>query len=198
MADYNSSLPVRTESAGDVQVKVVDATITSQQLGIDSGGRPTVKVSDGTDQLGINTDGSVNTNIRDASGTAFSNTNPLPVSIQQSSGTEVNDYNTATALAAAGTSNHDYTVTALKTLLLNQIEASASAKLKIEVQTETGVATGVFNTKFVGFNSTASPNITFHIDNGISVAAGVRVRVIRTNADNQAQNVYSTICGVEN
>ncbi len=31
----------------------------------------------------------------------------------------------------------------------------------------------------------------------ISVAAGVRVRVTRTNRENQAQDVYSSICGVE-
>lgn len=135
--------------------------------------------------------------IHDESGAAFSESNPLPVTMVDSEGTEVNDYNTVAALAAAGTSNHDYTVTALKTLKLSQIWASASGKMKIEVQVETGVATGVFSTKFVGFNSTADANIQIPVNENISVAAGVRVRIIRTNKDNQAQDLYTTISGHE-
>jgi hypothetical protein len=134
--------------------------------------------------------------ITDESGIPFSASNPLPVTSVDSEGTEVNNYNTAT-VAAAGTSNHDYTVTALTTLKLSQIWASASGKLKITVQIETGVASGTFNTVFVGFNSTANPNIDLPIKENITVAAGVRVRVIRQNNDNQSQDVYSTICGHE-
>ena len=44
MSDFNSSLPVRTEAAGDVIVRLADATITSQQLAIDSSGRVTAIV----------------------------------------------------------------------------------------------------------------------------------------------------------
>lgn len=58
MSDYNSSLPTRTENNGDVAVKVVDGTITSRVLTIntdgsvnvtDNGGSLTV---DGTIELG--------------------------------------------------------------------------------------------------------------------------------------------------
>lgn len=135
--------------------------------------------------------------ITDESGAPFTESNPLPVTMVDSEGSEVNDYNTSSALAAAGTSNHDYTVTVAKTLKLTEIWAAGSGKLKIEVQTETGVATGTFNTKFVGFNSTSFPNIQLPISEAITVAAGVRVRVIRTNKDNQPQDVYTTICGHE-
>lgn len=135
--------------------------------------------------------------LHDESGAVFSTSNPLPVTSVDSEGTEVNNYDTALALAAGATSNHDYTVTAATTLKLTQIWATASAKLRIEVQVETGVATGTFNTYFVGFNSTADPNIDLNLKEAISVAAGVRVRVIRRNNDNQAQDVYSTICGHE-
>lgn len=38
MADYNSSLPIRTENNGDAAVKVVDGTVTSQALEIDAAG----------------------------------------------------------------------------------------------------------------------------------------------------------------
>jgi hypothetical protein len=196
MSDFNSSLPIRTQSNGDAAVKIVDGTVTSQQLGVDSGGRITTKISDGTDQLGINTDGSININLRDESGTAYSSTNPLQVVMIESEGDEINNYSTAT-VASSATSNHDYTVTALKTLQLTQIEGAASGKMKIEVQVETGVATGSFNTRFVKFNSTANPNMSISLREPIAVAAGVRVRVIRTNLDNQSQDLYTTISGHE-
>lgn len=126
------------------------------------------------------------------------NCTPIPVTISvDAPGTEIDAYNTGSAIAAGATSNHDYTVTALKTLLLTQIECSASGKMKIEVQIETGVASGVFNTRFVQFNSTNNPNTSLKIGPVISVAAGVRVRVIRTNKDLLAQDVYSTIMGQE-
>lgn len=131
-------------------------------------------------------------------GANVSATNPVPVTISvDSPGTEVNDYQTNSAVAAGASSNHDYTVTALKTLLLTQINASASGKAKIEVQIETGVATGIFTSKFVQFNSTATPNMGIELRAPIAVAAGVRVRIIRTNKDNQSQDLYSTISGQE-
>lgn len=135
--------------------------------------------------------------IRDESGLPFTESNPLPVTFVDSEGSEVNDYLKSTAVAATASSNHDYTVTALKTLKMTAVWATASGKLKIEVQVESGVASGVFATKFVGFNSTASPNIPLPIGEPIAVAAGVRVRVIRTNLDNQSQDLYSTIEGHE-
>lgn len=134
--------------------------------------------------------------LHDELGNAYSESNPLHVTFSED-GTSVNDYNTSAALAAAGTSNHDYTVTAGKTLHLSQIYASASGKLKIEVQIESGVATNVFASKFVGFNSTAETNILIPVGENIFIAAGVRVRIIRTNKDKQAEDVYSTISGHE-
>jgi len=166
----------------DVSGSAVTAVVTATDLDIRdlSHTQDSVKVGDGTDFLAVNADGSINVAI----------TNSVP-------GSSVNDYNTAAALAAAASSNHDYTVTALKTLNFNQVWASASGKLRVQVQVETGVATGVFITRFVAFNSTAAPVIDLDIENDIQVAAGVRVRVIRTNLDNQAQDVYSTIGGSE-
>lgn len=135
-----------------------------------------VKIGDGTDFLAINSDGSLN------------------VVVQEDVGTEVVDFNTSAALAGAASSNHDRTfATASK---LYQVFASASGKLKIEVQVETGSATGVFNTKVVAFNSTANPNIDINLSKYVAIPAGARVRVIRTNKDNQAQDVYSTIVGI--
>lgn len=124
--------------------------------------------------------------------------NPIPVVFSSDpSGTEINDYNTAAAVASNATSNHDYAVTAAKTLVLTQIIASGSGKMKIEVQVETAAASGVFTSKYVQFNSTATPNMILEFKSPLQAVAGARVRIIRTNKDNQAQDVYTTICGNE-
>lgn len=131
-------------------------------------------------------------------GANVSAANPVPVSLVSTSpGTAINDYKRAIAIAAGATDNHDYTVTAATTLHLNQIESSGSGKAKMEVQVETGVATGVFTTRFVQFNSTGTPNMHVELLNPIQVAAGVRVRVIMKNSDLVAQDMYSTISGFE-
>lgn len=131
-------------------------------------------------------------------GANVSSSNPVPVAISAAPlGTSVDDYLTSASVAGGAAVNHDYTVTALKTLLLKQIEATGSGKAKIEVRIETGVATGVFTTKFVQFNSTSTPNMSINLQDPISVAAGVRVRVVRTNRDLTSQDLYSTICGQE-
>lgn len=254
MADYNSSLPVRSQADGAderVQVKIRDSANPALGAQVDSDGNlhtemhgndpaGTDRVLRTSEQGALTPDGvyNVSTNtkpgnvgiiahtrsaspgdstqnkrvtsvtgssnrealdvaITDENGAPFTASNPLPVTSVDSEGTEVNDYNTVASVAAGGTSNHDYTVTASTTLKLSQIWATASGKLKITVQVETGVATGSFTTKFVAFNSTSNPNILMPVNENIAVAAGVRVRVIRQNNDNQSQDVYSTICGHE-
>ena len=135
--------------------------------------------------------------MRDSLGNEINEANPLPVFVADSTGTEINDHKKVIALAVGATDNHDYTVTALKTLKFTQVECSGSGKIKVEVSVETGVATGVFNNRFVQFNSTSSPNCSLQIREVISVVAGVRVRLAITNNDKQPQDVYSTICGHE-
>lgn len=154
--------------------------------------------SDGTNlrTLKTGTDGRLVVDIQNAAG-EFTITNPLPVTIEASPGTHINDYKDASSIAAAGTDNHDYTVTAGKTLYLTQVESSGSGKAKMLLQIETGVATGVFTPKFAQFNSTATSDMQLTLTQSIIVAAGVRVRVTMTNRDNQAQDLYSTICGTE-
>ena len=115
----------------------------------------------------------------------------LNVAIAAASGTLVNDYKNATAIAAAATDNHDYTVTALKTLTLNRIYAAASGKAKMEIFLNAV-------SKYVQLNSTANPNMEIDLKElGVTVAAGLVVRVALTNLDNQSQNLYSTIIGTE-
>lgn len=133
----------------------------------------------------------------DELGAPFSASNPLPVTSVDSEGAEINDYNTAAAVVAAAVANHDYTVTALKTLKISGIHVSASDRIKIEVAVESAVGSNTFTSKFVYFTTAAKLNEYIPINENIAVAAGVRVRVIRTNRSLLAQDVYSTICGHE-
>ena len=308
MADFASSLPVRTEAAGDIDVFISDATTPAQKLKVNADGSvdtniavgAKVIITDGTDDLEVNGDGSINAvvtatdldirnltatdvvtivdgggsitvdasaldiraltnadvvtiedgggsitidgavsqsgtwnigtvasitadvnvadggnsltvdavdldirdlvastdsvqaNLFDEAGVAFSLTNPLPVivSTPDATGDEVAEYNTSVAVAAAASVNHDYTVTAAKTLLINQVWASASAKIKVQVLVNAVV-------KFVGFNSTANPNVEIPMNSILKGAATEVVRITITNLDNQAQDVYSTLLGIE-
>jgi len=141
---------------------------------------------------GTNLIGAVNL---DLGGTPVGPTNPIPVTLADSIGTSVDSYNTAASVAGGATSNADYTVTAAKTFYGRQIWATSSGKLKIEVQFETAAGSGTFNTFWVGFNSTADPNILIPITK--TQVAGARIRIIRTNKDLLAQDVYTTLSGTE-
>lgn len=162
-----------------VDVSGSSVTVTATDLDIRnlSASQDSVRIGDGTDFLAVNADGSIN------------------VVTQDDPGTERVNYNTAAAVAAGASSNHDFVVT--NGGRLYQVWASGSGKLKAEVQIETGASTNVFNTIIVGFNSTATTNIDMMLAKYALVPVGARVRVIRTNRDNQSQDVYSTIVLVE-
>ncbi len=144
-----------------------------------------------------NTVYALDVSIHDEAGNPFTASNPMPVTVVDSEGTERDDYFVEADVAGDATSNHIYTVPAAVTLKLSRVWASASGRMKIEVQVETGVATNLYTTRFVGYNSVSHPNIDVEITENITVATGVRVRVIRTNRDNQPQDLHSTISGHE-
>lgn len=147
-----------------------------------------------------NGDGSVRSldvSMHDENGEPYTDANPLPVKFTDGEQDEINDFSEEVDVAAAATSSHDYEVTALKTLKLTQISASASGKMKIEVQIEDGVASDSFDTVLIKRNSVATPNIDHTFEEPITVAAGVRVRVIRTNKDLTPMDLDSTISGHE-
>jgi hypothetical protein len=135
--------------------------------------------------------------ISDSSGNRFDEDNPLPVYQTEDPGDEIVDFDEAVDIAKDAVGNHDYTVTVAKQFRSLNVEASASGKAKFELQIETAPAAGTFNTIGVQFNSTANPNVKFYITKPEAVAAGVIIRVAKTNLDNQAQSLYSTINGVE-
>jgi hypothetical protein len=82
MADYNSSLPIRTEADGDVVTFIADSTTPAQKWAIDANGAGSVtfpsgtqfEITDGTDTLAINTDGSITSTITDGTDTLAINT----------------------------------------------------------------------------------------------------------------------------
>ena len=141
--------------------------------------------------------GALAVGINDATGTAFSFSNPLPVTFTDNPGTDVVDGKLAVAVAGFADDVHTYTVTAGKTLYLTQVNSSGSGRAKMVVARETGVATGVYTTIDVQFNSTATPNMMLTLKNPIQVAAGVRVQVTMTNRETAAQDIFSSIIGYE-
>lgn len=125
---------------------------------------------------------------------ANSASNPIFVAVTNPILTgEVNSYSTAT-IAAAATSNHDYTVTTA--MKLKSVAFACSGSMKIEIQVGP-VASLV--TKAVGFISSNGGNnvITFDPPIEIPTTSTGTVRVIRTNRNNQTTDVYSTILGID-
>ena len=131
-------------------------------------------------------------------GANVSGTNPVPVSITSTLvGTSINNYNTAAAIASNATSNHIYTISSGKTFNGKKIWASASGLMKIEVRVSPDGST--YSTLWVGFNSTATPNITIDLDELVFLESGTgsTIEIIRTNLDKKPMDVYSTISGTE-
>lgn len=191
MADYDSSLPIKTETSGDVDVFISDSTTPTQKLKVNADGsidsnitatdldirdlsasQDNVAISDGTDTLAINSDGSINVKVD-----------------SDVSGDEIVDFQTSVSVAKNSSVNHDYTVSALKTFIGQEAWISGSGKLKVEL-----LVNG--STNWVGFNSTANPNIRIPLNKIVKASAAQVIRFTITNRDN-AQDVYSTLAGVE-
>lgn len=178
--DYNSALPIRSKQDLDERTLVK----------IQSGDNP-----DGLDATALVTDKQVHTKIFQSDGMEISEQNPLPVAPTESAGNEVEDYNESVDVAPNVNANHDYVAQSdFKQL---NVEASASGKARFELQVETAASSGTFETRGVKFNSTANPNVKFNVKNPRRVASGVTIRIVKTNLDEQAQSIYSTINGVE-
>lgn len=156
------------DGGNSITVDAVDLDIRNLSASQDN-----VAISDGADTLGINSDGSINVNVIDA----------VP-------GSEVVDYQTSSAVAKDASVNHDYTVTAANTFYGEEAWVSGSGKLKVEILIDG-------TTKFVGFNSTANPNVRIPLERIVTAAATDVVRITITNRDNQPQDVHSTLLGDE-
>jgi hypothetical protein len=129
--------------------------------------------------------------ISDSNGNSFTESNPLFVAQVNSPGLEICEYHSIADVASGASVTQTYTV-AGTALELSQVEASASGKMKIEIKVG---ATGAEVTKAVLFNSTANPNMSFQLKDVITVAVGDNVLVVKTNKDNQPQDLYSSVIG---
>lgn len=164
-----------TDNGGSI---TVDGAVTVSATDLDirdlSASQDNVAISDGTDQLAVNTDGSINVVVQ----------NDAQLS------DEFHDFNQASAVAGAGTSNHDYTVVNTYARLA-AVYVGASGDAKFEIQVDNG---GGFNTIAVAF-TTGKQGDSKLVEFPVSPEVTTTIRVIRTNRENQAQDLYSTIMG---
>ena len=133
--------------------------------------------------------------LRDHSGQRYDEQNPLAVFQADDPGIEISSFDQGVAIVKDADDDHEYTVSATKSFKRIKAFGSASGKARFELQVETAAAAGTFDTVMVKFNSTANPNVEFEYNK--TVATGVIVKIVRTNLDNQPQDLYSQIEGIE-
>lgn len=121
--------------------------------------------------------------------------NPIFVQVVSdvTTSTEVHSYDTSAAIAADTADNHDYTVVGT-TFLLKSVIAAFSGGGKVEIQTGP-VASLVTRAVVFVPKEGGHVQLTFDPPIEVPVTSTGTVRVIRTNRQNQAQDVYSTIIG---
>ena len=137
---------------------------------------------------------SLDVSLQDSTGAAFTNVNPLPVTVTNAiAGTEVFVYQTNANVTKNNTSTATHPVTSGKTMQLQKVYGTSAGKAKFEVLWGT---TGSETVRIVGFNSTANPNweYVFQAPQLLLDTQSVKVRV--TNLDGTT-DLYSNIEGVE-
>lgn len=164
---------------------ITDATTDSQRLAIDSSGNAQVDLAAvSVTAVPVSKDANANTE-----------TNPIFVKLTDTaiSGVEVVNYDTQAALAADTTDNHDYTVTGT-TFFLKSVIFSSSGGGKVEVQTGPVASLATKAVAFVPKHG-GTVQLDFSPAVEVPVTSTGTVRLIRTNREGTAQDVYSTILG---
>lgn len=133
--------------------------------------------------------------LSDGDGFGIDEENPLPTYLTESPGDEVDEYDSGTDTAEDATVNHDYVVSAGKTLKGLKVSCMSTGFSVFKLQIETGVGTGVFSTTMVKSGSVSDSNVELSYNK--RVAAGVTIRVAKTNCDDDDTDLHSTIQGVE-
>lgn len=184
----NSTLAVVGGGTEATALRVTIANDSTGVLSVDDNGS-TITVDSPTHDLF-----NVNANVQ-VGDSDVSTSNPIPVTIVDpgTTSSEINDYDTQAALAGSGTDNHDYTV-ANATFLLRSVIMASSGASKVEVQVGPVASLA---TKAVGFIPKQGGVIQLDFNPAIEVpvASTGTVRLIRTNREGGAQDVYSTIIG---
>lgn len=198
MADITAAMPMsrdRTLNAAN-HVFYVNLSDEANELVINSDGSlnvtqsPTsrVKIWDGVDEAQVSDDGELCIKIS-AGGADNSEANPVFVQVSESgvSANEVHDYSTAVAVASAATDTHTYTATG-GVFLWKKAIVSASGAIKAEFQNNAV-------TFAVGFSSIANPNIDMTWAVPVEITDTETADIIRTNREDGAMDLYSTIIG---
>jgi hypothetical protein len=168
---------------------LVDATTDSQRLAIDASGLAQVDVAahalTNTNALPISRDNSANSEL-----------NPIYVHEVDTvvSGEEIHDYDTAAAVASDATDNHDYTV-AGTTFLLKSVIVSGSGNIKFEIQTGPVASLATVAVGFLTGRQGDTKQVFFDPAVEVPVTSTGTVRIIRTNRQGAATDLYSTIIG---
>jgi hypothetical protein len=132
--------------------------------------------------------------IRDYAGEPYTEANPMPVFVSNSTGgTELLRFKDTGLVAKDGTNTHTYTVPVGKRLSLHNVLGSSSGKCRMDIKSGTA---GSEASLVVMFNSTANPNMLYPFSAPQIVAAGQNILVILENRDTTSMAMYSTIEGV--
>ena len=168
---------------------IADATVDSQRLAIDSAGLAQVDVAahalTNSNPLPVSKDNSAN-----------SETNPIfvqPVTTAIS-GQEIHDYDVAVAVASDSTSNHDYAVTGT-TFFLKSVIISGSGNIKAEIQAGPTASLVTKAVVFLTGRQGDTKQVDFNPPIEVPITATGIVRVIKTNRQGTATDLYSTIIG---
>ena len=160
-----------SDGGNSITVDAVDLDIRNLAHATDS-----VSIGDGTDTLGINTDGSINVNIVTA---ALSD--------------EQHDYS-EDVIASDSTANHDYAVQNT-VFLLTGIHCSASGDAKFEIQVGDVLSLVTKDVVFLTGKEGDSQYVPFEPAIEIPVGTNGTVRIIKTNREGQAMSLYTRISG---
>jgi len=177
--DYDSSLPIRTETeAGDATVKIVD-TDGENQWNIDDGNRGKVNVADKDDnELIVNADGSINVN-----------------TVSTTVGTEIHWFGTDAETAPNTPKEIVEEIIPVDTvMMIKAISGACAGKARFELKCGTIDSE---ETKAVAFISTADGSFEYTFPQPIEVVAGDKVLLVAINKDKGNSDTYGFVNGVE-
>ena len=156
-----------------IQLATIDDG-AGNRLGIESNGDITSRISDGTDTLEVNADGSINVVVAGAAGTA------------------VHDYDTATSVANSAISNHDFTVAGGQVFTFKQFIVGGSGKIRADIST--GPVAGLVKILTVFIDKDKFADVTLSTPIDVPDTSTGTVRIARENRSG-TQDVFSTIIG---
>ena len=163
-------------------------------------------ITDGTETLNITATGEAEIDIAaqsltavKISATAAANTELNPIYVHNVdtvvSGEEIHDYDTAAGVASDATDNHDYAVAG--TMLLKSVIVSGSGNIKFEIQTGPTASLATVAVGFLTGRQGDTKQVFFDPPIEVLAAGTGLVRVIRTNRQGAATDLYSTIIGYD-